>query len=204
MHPTAVINVVGLTERLLGDHTPNLNALARDGCRTAVRAVLPAVTCTAQATYITGRMPRPRDRGNGGTTATLAQVSSAQPDDLVRGRSLGSARGATPVPPARSCSWFNMYRAVEFGHNRDPSTPADGQRFPRSFVARLPCDRLHANSALPRSSTSGARRPASSSEWIAASAPLVDQWHYPTCSWCPCPSDYPAAEYGAAPRTART
>jgi predicted AlkP superfamily pyrophosphatase or phosphodiesterase len=57
MHPTAVIDVVGLTPALLGDDTPHLSALLRDGGSAPIRAVTPAVTCSAQATFLTGRMP---------------------------------------------------------------------------------------------------------------------------------------------------
>src|SRR5437773_1221413 len=37
VHPTAVIDVVGLTSTLLGDDTPHLNTLAGDGARAAHR-----------------------------------------------------------------------------------------------------------------------------------------------------------------------
>ena len=38
--------------------TPHLNALVRDGFLATLNAVLPAVTCTAQATLLTGLLPR--------------------------------------------------------------------------------------------------------------------------------------------------
>ncbi|MFD1733964.1 alkaline phosphatase family protein [Deinococcus malanensis] len=57
MNRTAVLNIVGLTPNLLGDHTPNLSALARAGTLATVGQVLPAVTCSVQATYLTGRWP---------------------------------------------------------------------------------------------------------------------------------------------------
>ena len=54
---TAILNVVGLTPRVLGPDTPRLAALARAGGLIRVKPVLPAVTCTAQSTYLTGRPP---------------------------------------------------------------------------------------------------------------------------------------------------
>ena len=57
MHRTVVINVVGLTGELLGPHTPHLSALAREGAQASLHTVLPAVTCSAQATFLTGAMP---------------------------------------------------------------------------------------------------------------------------------------------------
>src|SRR5687768_12083351 len=56
MHRTVVINVVGLTRPLLGPNTPNLNALS--GKSASIQAVTPAVTCSAQATYLTGKPAR--------------------------------------------------------------------------------------------------------------------------------------------------
>ena len=44
---TAVINVVGLTESLLGPETPNLAAFGDGGARTRIEPAFPAVTCTA-------------------------------------------------------------------------------------------------------------------------------------------------------------
>src|SRR5690349_13927385 len=51
--PLLLINAVGLTPRLL-PHAPRLNALASAGWVRPLREVLPAVTCTAQATMLTG------------------------------------------------------------------------------------------------------------------------------------------------------
>lgn len=55
MHRTVVLNVVGLTRALLGDNTPHINKLAENS--TTIKPVTPAVTCAAQATYLTGKSP---------------------------------------------------------------------------------------------------------------------------------------------------
>ena len=57
MRRTVVLDVVGLTPSLLGENTPNLKAFASRGAVRALREVLPAVTCTAHATFTTGRLP---------------------------------------------------------------------------------------------------------------------------------------------------
>src|SRR3954451_2403448 len=49
-----VLNTVGLTSRLLA-HAPRLGALARAGWQRPLAEVMPAVTCTAQASFLTGR-----------------------------------------------------------------------------------------------------------------------------------------------------
>src|ERR671939_757327 len=56
MQPLLLVNAVGLTPRLL-PLAPRLHALARAGWVVPLREVLPAVTCTAQATLLTGRLP---------------------------------------------------------------------------------------------------------------------------------------------------
>lgn len=52
-NPTAVLNVVGLDRATL-KHMPNLASV---GDVTDLIPVLPAVTCSAQATMLTGRSP---------------------------------------------------------------------------------------------------------------------------------------------------
>ncbi|MFF3208218.1 alkaline phosphatase family protein, partial [Streptomyces sp. NPDC002962] len=54
--PLLVLDVVGLTPRLL-DHMPHLKTLARAGSLAPLGTVLPAVTCAAQSTFLTGTLP---------------------------------------------------------------------------------------------------------------------------------------------------
>ena len=54
MHPTVVINVVGLTQDLLGDDTPHINALVKQGGVRPLSTVTPSVTCSVQATNVKG------------------------------------------------------------------------------------------------------------------------------------------------------
>ena len=54
--PHIIVNAVGLTPRLLF-HAPRLSALAGAGWCRPFRETLPAVTCTAQATLLTGQPP---------------------------------------------------------------------------------------------------------------------------------------------------
>ncbi|MFD7939366.1 alkaline phosphatase family protein, partial [Streptomyces sp. NPDC059755] len=54
--PLLVLDVVGLTPALL-DHMPHLKALAGRGSQAELGTVLPAVTCAAQSTFLTGTLP---------------------------------------------------------------------------------------------------------------------------------------------------
>lgn len=57
MKRTVVLNVVGLTSDLIGEHTPHLLKWMQGRHLTVLRPVFPAVTCSVQATYLTGRTP---------------------------------------------------------------------------------------------------------------------------------------------------
>ena len=57
MHKTVVMNAVGLTPGLLGPATPRLCAFLQRGKMATINALLPAVTCSVQATFLTGRYP---------------------------------------------------------------------------------------------------------------------------------------------------
>src|SRR5262249_38453719 len=87
MRRTAVINAVGLTQNLLGAASPRLDALRRQGSSPLLAPVLPAVTCTAQSTYLTGRRPAEHGIvGNGWYDRALAEVQFwKQSNHLVQG-----------------------------------------------------------------------------------------------------------------------
>jgi predicted AlkP superfamily pyrophosphatase or phosphodiesterase len=57
MHPLLVLNVVGLTPELIGANTPNIARLVERGGMRPLRTVTPAVTCSVQATFLTGLSP---------------------------------------------------------------------------------------------------------------------------------------------------
>ena len=56
MTPLVVLDVVGLTPRLL-EHMPRLRAVAASGFQASLGTVLPAVTCSVQSTLLTGALP---------------------------------------------------------------------------------------------------------------------------------------------------
>ncbi len=58
MRSLVVVNIVGLTPQLVDERMPNLQALASQGFQAELGTVLPAVTCSAQATMLTGCLPR--------------------------------------------------------------------------------------------------------------------------------------------------
>jgi predicted AlkP superfamily pyrophosphatase or phosphodiesterase len=128
--PLVVINVVGLTYDLIGEHTPNLKRLANDGFARPMSTVLPAVTCSAQSTILTGQMPRDHGIvGNGWYFRDLAEVLFwRQSNHLVGGETLYEiARQREPqYETAKLFWWYNMYANVEYSMTPRPSYPANG------------------------------------------------------------------------------
>ncbi|MFB0908696.1 MAG: alkaline phosphatase family protein, partial [Spirosomataceae bacterium] len=57
MKKVAVINVIGLSKRVLGKHTPFLTKWSAKNSISSIEPVLPAVTCSVQTTYLTGKWP---------------------------------------------------------------------------------------------------------------------------------------------------
>jgi predicted AlkP superfamily pyrophosphatase or phosphodiesterase len=137
MQPLVVIDVVGLTYDHLGPNTPNLSRLAKEGFARPMGTVLPAVTCSAQSTMLTGLLPREHGIvGNGWYFRDLAEVMFwRQSNHLVAGERLyqaGRKRDAA-YTTAKMFWWFNMYADVEWSVTPRPSYPADGRKIPDCY-----------------------------------------------------------------------
>ena len=75
MNRLAVINVVGLTEALIGEHTPRIAAFHQRGALAQIAPAFPAVTCTAQSNYLTGKTPSAHGIvGNGWFNRELSEI----------------------------------------------------------------------------------------------------------------------------------
>lgn len=132
MRRTAVLNVVGLSQSLLGPATPRIQALAEAGSLRSIQPALPAVTCTAQADYLTGR--RPETHGivaNGWFNRELAEVHFwKQSNRLVSHPKLWDT--LKTQDPSFTCAnlfwWFNMYSSADYSITPRPLYPADGRK----------------------------------------------------------------------------
>ncbi len=127
-----MINVVGLSESLFGPDTPRLNSFRKSGSLCRISPAFPAVTCTAQATYLTGLQPaRHGIVGNGWYDRELAEVHFwKQSNRLVQGQKLWEALRKTD--PKFTCAqlfwWFNMYSSADWSITPRPMYPADGRK----------------------------------------------------------------------------
>ncbi|MFI5307797.1 MAG: alkaline phosphatase family protein [Polyangiales bacterium] len=134
MHRTLVLDVVGLTPELLGEHTPHLRKLAAEGGMRPLRTVTPAVTCSVQATFTTGTLPREHGIvGNGWYFRDLAEIWLwRQSNHLVGGEKIWDS--AKHRDPSFTCAklffWYNMYSSADFAVTPRPMYLADGRKLP--------------------------------------------------------------------------
>lgn len=135
--PLLILNVVGLTHEMLGKDTPHLKRLADDGFARPLGTVLPAVTCSAQSTILTGSLPSEHGIvGNGWYFRDLAEVWLwRQSNRLVHGdRIYDEGRRRDPsYTTAKMFWWYNMYANVNWSMTPRPSYPADGRKIFDSY-----------------------------------------------------------------------
>jgi len=183
--PLVVIDIVGLTPALIGPDTPHLSSLALDGFRASLDPVLPAVTCTAQATMLTGALPREHGVvGNGWYFRDQAEVLFwRQSNRLVGGEKLWDAarRRRPDLSTAALFWWFNMYSSVERSVTVRPIYPADGRKIPAlySHPPELAGELEAELGRFPFFQFWGPKSGLPSSEWIARSAASLFRRHRP-------------------------
>jgi len=132
MNRTAVINVVGLSTSLIGEHTPKIRDFSRRGSVARILPALPAVTCAAQSNYLTGLPPAGHGIvGNGWYNREQAEVQFwKQSSHLVGAPRLWQA--LKRADPRFTCAqlfwWFNMYGGADWSITPRPIYPADGRK----------------------------------------------------------------------------
>src|SRR5471032_1508688 len=138
MNRLAVINVVGLTEALIGEHTPRIAEFLRRGALAHIAPAFPAVTCTAQSNYLTGKTPSQHGIvGNGWFNREFAETQFwKQSNHIVHGQKIWDAlherfndSTIQRFTTANCFWWFNMYSSVDYSITPRPVYPADGRKF---------------------------------------------------------------------------
>jgi predicted AlkP superfamily pyrophosphatase or phosphodiesterase len=188
MRKTVVLNVVGLSAGLIGPHTPHLAAWAARGRQAAVTPVLPAVTCSVQATYLTGTLPREHGIvGNGWYFRDECEVKFwRQSNHLVQRPKLWeTARDLDPdVTCAKLFWWYNMYSSADITITPRPMYPADGRKIPDIYTqpAELRDELQQKLGQFPLFEFWGPATSIRSSRWIAEAAMEVERRASPTLS----------------------
>jgi predicted AlkP superfamily pyrophosphatase or phosphodiesterase len=176
--PVLAMLVVGLTPRLL-QHMPRLRSLAAEGFQATLTPPLPAVTCTSQASFLTGTTPSEHGIvGNGWFFRDLGEVLLwRQSNALVQGPKVWDvARRTWPdYKVANVCWWYAMGAATDLVVTPRPIYHADGRKSPDCYTVppSLHDDLERRFGTFPLFSYWGARAGITSSAWIAAAAQHV-------------------------------
>ena len=186
MKRTAVINVVGLTDALVGEHTPNIREYARRAGMRPIEPAFPAVTCTAQSNYLTGRAPAQHGIvGNGWYDREYAEHRFwKQSNHIVRQRKIWEVLGEED--PSFTCAklfwWYNMYASVDHSITPRPMYPADGKKVFDVYTQPMGLRETIKKDLgeFPFPFFWGPMAGIKSSEWIARSAEWVEAHHRPT------------------------
>jgi predicted AlkP superfamily pyrophosphatase or phosphodiesterase len=186
VHKTVVINAVGLTRRLICEHTPRLQAFAAGGRVTAVDPVLPAVTTTVQSTYLTGKWPNEHGIvANGWYFRDECEVKLwRQSNRLVRAAKVWEV--AKERDASFTCAnlfwWYNMYSAADYAVTPRPMYPADGRKLPDVWTnpPGLRDSLQRELGQFPLFNFWGPATDIKATKWIADSAIAVDRQFDPT------------------------
>lgn len=185
MHRTIVLNVVGLTRSLLGTPlTPNLNLLLPNS--TPISSMTPAVTCSVQSTYLTGKLPSEHGIvGNGWYFRDLGEVLFwRQSNRLVQGDKIWhEARRRNPAfTVANTFWWYAMNGDADWSVTPRPLYCADGKKLPDCYTIPLGLrDRFNRDfGQFPLFKFWGPATSIVSSEWIGKAAIAIEEEHQPT------------------------
>lgn len=200
MKRTAIINVVGLTPSLLTrDSMPRLHAWATDPTRaiTSIKPGFPAVTCTAQSNYVTGKTPSAHGIvANGWYNRDLAEVQFwKQSNHLVAAPKIWDHLRQKNPNERFTCAklfwWYNMYSTADYSITPRPMYPADGRKvfdiYTHPFAIRTDIKKDLGEFPFPAfwGPAAGVDKQFKAdavSRWIAESAKWIENKYQPTLS----------------------
>jgi predicted AlkP superfamily pyrophosphatase or phosphodiesterase len=184
MMRTVVLNVVGLTRSLIGPKTPHLQSLLNGSVN--IKTITPAVTCSVQSTYLTGKMPREHGIvGNGWYFRDLGEIWFwRQSNRLVQSDKVWHA--GRRRDPSFTCAnlfwWYNMVTDVDWAVTPRPVYCADGLKLPDCYSSPPGLrDRFSREfGTFPLFHFWGPATSIRSSEWIGKAAMAVEEAYQPT------------------------
>ena len=137
LNKTVIINLVGLSKRIIGSKTPFLNKWIDDKNLSYIDPILPAVTCSAQTTYLTGKWPSEHGIvANGWFFKEEQEIKLwRQSNKLVQAPSIWE--NAKAIDQNFTCAnmfwWYNMYSKVDYSVTPRPQYRADGLKVPDCY-----------------------------------------------------------------------
>lgn len=205
MKRTAVLNVVGLTPGLLGEYTPRLHQWANQGKVATIQPILPAVTCSIQATYLTGKYPSEHGIvANGWYFRDECEIKFwRQSNHLVQSPKIWDI--ARTIDPNFTCAnlfwWYNMYSSADYEVTPRPMYPADGRKLPdiNTKPAHIRPQLQETFGQFPLFQFWGPATSIASTHWIANTAQWIEERYHPTLSLVYLPHlDYCCQKVGTA------
>ena len=186
MHKTVVIDIVGLSASLIGEHTPFLKKYIAARHLTNIPPLLPAVTTSVQSTYLTGKWPSEHGVvGNGWYDRTDCEVKFwKQSNKLVLAEKIWER--AKREDPSFTCAnmfwWYNMYASVDYSVTPRPNYLADGRKMPDCYSqpAGLRDELQKELGQFPLFKFWGPGADITSTQWIADAAVYTDKKYNPT------------------------
>ena len=165
MTRVCIINAVGLTPELL-KYAPRISAL---GNSQSMRSPLPAVTCTSQATLLTGLPPREHGVvGNGWYYRDTQEIRFwQQANSLISGKKFYEG-----IETAKMFWWFNQSAPVKFSATPKPHYGCDGSKV-FDILDHTQCNLVDRLGPFPFFSFWGPNAGLPSSEWIADATAIV-------------------------------
>jgi predicted AlkP superfamily pyrophosphatase or phosphodiesterase len=186
MKKTVVLNVVGLSASVIGEHTPFLKNYIAGRKLSFIEPVFPAVTTPAQSTYVTGKAPAEHGIvGNGWYDRTDCEVKFwKQSNKLVQAEKIWEK--AKALNGEFTCSnmfwWYNMYSSADYSLTPRPNYLADGRKLPDcySHPASLRDEAQQELGQFPLFQFWGPGASIKSTRWIADASILTDKKYNPT------------------------
>ncbi|WP_028523955.1 alkaline phosphatase family protein [Runella limosa] len=203
MNKTVVIDIVGLSANLIGEHTPFLSEYVKSRHITLIKPVLPAVTTTSQSCYVTGKWPSEHGIvANGWYDRDDAEMKFwKQSNKLVKADKIWDA--AKRQDSSFTCSkmfwWYNMYSTADFSVTPRPQYHADGVKAPDCYAypASLRDELQKELGQFPLFSFWGPNANIKSTRWIADASVWVDRKNNPTLTLIYLPHlDYCLQKFG--------
>lgn len=203
MNKTVVIDIVGLSQGLIGIHTPFLKKWVAEHALAPIEPMLPAVTTAVQSTFLTGRWPSENGIvGNGWYDYTSCEINFwKQSNHLVQTEKIWdrAKREDSQFTCANMCWWYNMYSSVDFSLTPRPNYLSDGRKIPDCYTCPANL-RDHLQKELgpfPLFSYWGPGANIKSSAWIARASMIVEEQYHPTLTLIYLPHlDYGLQKYG--------
>lgn len=200
---TVVLNVVGLTRELIGEHTPNIKRFTERGTLATLEEVVPAVTCSAHATFLTGTLPNEHGIvGNGWYFRDECDVRFWHRSDrlIQRPRLWDVARAYDPEFTVANLHWrYATYSSADVQVIERPLYPADGRKLPDIYgwPHELRHELVSELGEFPLFNFWGPNSSIKGSRWIADAAKYVEQRHNPTLTLVYLPHlDYGLQRFG--------